>query len=97
MKSFIKFLLAVIGVILKGFVLSKLWLWFIVPIFNLPILSIPIAIGISIIVAMLTYQIIDTKPDDNVEKDVKEWANAVATIIVPLLFLLEGYIVTLFM
>lgn len=40
----------------EGFVLTKLWAWFVVPTFGLPMLTIPIAIGICIIAAFLTHQ-----------------------------------------
>ena len=40
----------------KGYVLSVLWGWFIVPVFGLPALSIPFAIGVCIVVGLLTFQ-----------------------------------------
>jgi hypothetical protein len=46
-------LLLVANNIYHGFVLTKLWLWFIVPVFNLPVLSLPAAIGLSLIVSFL--------------------------------------------
>ena len=36
-----------------GFVLTKLWGWFVVPTFSLPLLSLPAAIGLSLIVGLL--------------------------------------------
>ncbi len=39
-----------------GYVLTILWAWFIVPVFKLPILSIPVAIGIALIVRYLTHK-----------------------------------------
>lgn len=44
-------------VIFRGFVFSKLWAWFVVSKFGLNSLSIPEAIGISILITLLTYQI----------------------------------------
>ncbi len=44
-----------IGTLLNGWALHLLWLWFIVPIFNLPALSIGQAIGLGMIVSFLTY------------------------------------------
>jgi hypothetical protein len=41
------------GTILRGFVLSKLWEWFIVPITNLPIINLLQAIGLSLFVALI--------------------------------------------
>ena len=40
--------------IVRGFVLSKLWLWFVVSTFHINRLSIAAAIGIGLIVTMLT-------------------------------------------
>lgn len=42
--------------ILQGWVLSKLWAWFIVSTFSLPQLGIGTAIGLSLVVRYLTYQ-----------------------------------------
>jgi len=39
-----------------GFILMKCWAWFIIPTFGLPVLSMPAAIGICLIVAFLTHQ-----------------------------------------
>lgn len=46
--------LMVVLSILRGFVLSQLWGWFIVPI-GVPSISVPQAIGIAIIASVLTY------------------------------------------
>ena len=40
--------------IFNGYALKVLWGWFVVPIFNLPQLSIPAAIGIAMVVGYLT-------------------------------------------
>jgi len=40
----------------EGFVLTKLWAWFMVPAFGLPSLTVPLAIGICLIAAFLTHQ-----------------------------------------
>ena len=37
-----------------GFVFSRLWAWFIVPVFNLPALTVMQAVGINIVVGLLT-------------------------------------------
>jgi len=44
--------LAVYAVVASGFVISILWGWFVVPLFGLPALSIPHAIGITLIISM---------------------------------------------
>ena len=40
----------------NGFVLTKLWAWFVVPTFGLPVLSLPLSMGITLIVHYLTWQ-----------------------------------------
>jgi len=40
----------------NGWVLVKLWAWFIVPVFNLPVLGLWQAIGVSFIVSHMTHQ-----------------------------------------
>ena len=44
----------VLGAIMGGFVLSKLWVWFMVPIFDLNPLRIVEAIGLTFIVGYMT-------------------------------------------
>lgn len=48
---------AVYNTLLLGWAVSKLWIWFIVPVFHLPVLSIPAAIGLALIVKFLTEDI----------------------------------------
>lgn len=82
-------LLMVVGSVIRGFVLSTLWSWFIVPIGG-PEISIPIAIGISIIVGLLTHE----QPD----KQNSEIGYVIGqTLIGPFVVLGIAWIVTLFM
>lgn len=77
--------------VLKGWVLTKLWVWFIIPIFHLPVLGIAQAIGISLIMHYLTNE----NPD---RKDDRKWFESVATaVVMPFIVLLMGWIVTLFL
>lgn len=81
----------------SGYVLSILWGWFMVTTFALPPLTIPAAIGMSLIVGYLTHQIKDEDVDN--DKDFKETmirAIIIATI-KPAFALLVGWIITLFM
>ena len=55
--------LTIYSSLLTGWVLSIIWGWFIVKIFGLPILSIPSAIGVAIVVSCVTHQV-STKEDD---------------------------------
>ena len=44
----------VVGTLWKAYVLTILWAWFMVGQFNAPALSIPSAIGVSLVVSLLT-------------------------------------------
>lgn len=98
MKDFIQMVISISGLIVKGIVLQKFWLWFVMPVFNFPVLTLPIAIGICLVVSMLTYQFDFSKiKDTSKEKEVQSWVSAFGSVLFPLIYLLEGYIVTLFM
>lgn len=45
-----------VSALMNGWVLTKLWSWFVVPIFHLPGLGLVQAIGIGVMVSFLTYQ-----------------------------------------
>jgi hypothetical protein len=47
------------AIVLNAWVVSVLWKWFMVPIFHLPVLTIPMAIGT---VLVINYLIKETKP-----------------------------------
>lgn len=79
--------------LIEGYCLHVLWGWFIVPMGAKPI-GIAMAIGISLVVGMLTHQHIP-KPKE-VHKDDK-W-NCVAKVFAwPFVMLAIGYVVKLFM
>lgn len=76
---------------LNGYVITKLWAWFIVPLFGLPLLNIPQAIGLDLVVTFLTFHqtVYNPEPKDKKEKiqrGVQHFAR-------PLFVLLTGYIV----
>lgn len=82
-------LLMVVESLIRGFVLATLWSWFVVPIGG-PEISIPIAIGISIIVGMLT--------NHGAKVEEKELGSAIGGAIVgPFVVLGIAWVVTLFM
>lgn len=85
-----------ISLILNGLVLSTLWGWFIVPIFNLPGLSIGYAIGLGLIVGYLRYQEIDTGKKEE-KAMVARVTEATVTIIArPAVAFLSGWIIHMF-
>lgn len=79
----------------SGFALSILWAWFITPVFHVPHLSIPSAIGLSLVVSMFT-----SKPDPSnkkEEKNAKLIYGTIYAVFLPALTLVLGAIVHLFM
>lgn len=78
--------------ILNGWVLSILWGWFLVPIFGLPPLSIPQAIGVYLVVGFLTKQM-DTTKDEYLDRS----KMIVATFLWPAVAWVIGAIVKGFM
>ena len=86
------------GIALRGYVVSVMWAWFMVPAFELPTLSIPLAIGVSSVAQTMTGGAY-TSSSDNKDKDtVDVVVEGIAKVfLAPLFILLFGYIVTLFM
>lgn len=78
----------------NGWALSILWGWFIVPIFGLPELSIPAAIGIAMIVNYMTYQEPGHADDRTSDDKVKAF---IVLCLRPLFAVFIGFIVKLFM
>jgi hypothetical protein len=95
-KIVLAVLLGVVGVTFSGYALSILWGWFIVETFNAPQISIPVAIGISIIIDYLSKQTTSTDADDEDYWD-KVGKSIGESLMKPAVVLLFGWIVTLFM
>lgn len=78
----------------KGFVLSKLWGWFAVPVFHLPALSIWQAVGLCLVVGMFTAA--SRKRD---EESNAEWLGyaLMSGTVGPALSLFFGWLVRLWM
>lgn len=86
----------IVASIMNGWVMSILWSWFIVPLFGLPLLSIPQSIGFALVIGILT------KNQTNSNSKDKDTSTLVAEIIgygvfSPLLFLFMGWIIKLFL
>lgn len=90
MTTILLIALAFGAAVLEGFALSVLWGWFIVPVFAAPALRIPYAIGLALIVGMLTHK--TRKPEDDPEPP---YILAMG-LVSPLVFLGCGWIVRLF-
>ena len=89
-----------IGMILYGawasaFVIAHMWLWFIVPVFKVAILSKTQAYGLSLVVSYMTYT-----HYSHYDKDEREWKARFIEILVlilrPWLYLTIAYIVKTF-
>lgn len=77
----------------EGFVFMKMWAWFVVPIFGLPAITIPVAIGIALLIGFLTHQR-NGESDDPMDYAVKSFSHGFVNSGVVLLI---GYIVTFFL
>jgi len=84
--------LVILEMFLRGFALVKLWKWFAVAHFGAEPIPISVALGISLIVGILTHQSNQWK---NHELDFI--AVGTAALLSPLLALFIGWIITLFM
>ncbi len=83
-------LLIIVGNMTRGYALSKLWTWFIEPIFHAPHLRIPVALGVATLVGLLTIHAAnDSKSETATDALIKGWVTA---IIIPGLSLLFGWI-----
>lgn len=88
--------IAAISWLLRGYVLSVLWRWFMVPILGLPALSVPQAIGIALVVGMLTHQS-HHYPENKNEKTSTKVVWVLEPFIAPFATLLVGWIVRQYM
>lgn len=80
--------------VLRGWVLSILWAWFLVPM-GLPPISIPYAIGISLVFGMLAKDSYSKSDDDDTREDTIK--RLVGIYVAPLLILFIGWIVKQFL
>jgi len=99
MENFGKFMTIVLAMIISpiinGFVFSKLWIWFIVPTFQMQHLRVVEAIGIIFLI-----NFVHARKDKDVDKD-KFWENLATSMIFVVLMagftLLFGWVITLFL
>ena len=88
----------VAGILIKAFVLVKLWGWFIVPYFGWSALSYPLAVGLATIIGFTTHQL--PMRHDFVDDKVETKHNMIYTLtclLWPLLTLLVGWVASLWM
>lgn len=81
--------------VLNGWTLSVLWRWFMVPIFGLPALSIPQAIGVVTVIGYMTKDV-DAKTDSRTTTE--KWVSGIVALLVrPTVSLAMGWVVLRFM
>jgi len=90
MIGFLVFLLIVPLTIWRGYALTVLWQWFMVPALGLPELRVAEAIGVALVVTYLTYHSAGSDIKDGTEEAVKR---TVFQALFPLLALGFGWIV----
>ena len=88
------FAFAFVSACWSGYVLSILWGWFMVPVFHLPTLSIPTAIGIALVIGYLTKQDMSNLKK---EEDRKWYSVLFEAFMRPAVSLLVGWIVKQFL
>ena len=91
----IALLISPVTITLKGLVLTILWRWFVIPVTGLPALSIPMALGISLIASYLTEQYIK-QPKDDEDPAYELIKNIVSGFLSPAFALFFGWIFHLF-
>lgn len=84
------------SILMHGWVLSILWGWFVVPLFHLPVLSIPYAIGLASVVSMFKGSTI-IKEDKDKSFTEKIFVAIAHAFVAPLFMLFFGWIITLFL
>lgn len=73
--------LVIVTVTLRGFVLTQLWAWFVVNPLGFRKLSIPEALGITLIASMLTLRVHTRERDLSFEESVEEGFNEIAYVV----------------
>lgn len=89
----------VFDALISGWALSVMWLWFVVPLFGLPHLSVAQAIGLGLIVAL--FRNANATNASNPDGTRKSWGEIIsgvlAVLLSPLYILLFGLIVKSFL
>ena len=84
-----------VSCVMKAFVITKLWAWFVLPFSSIPVPSMAMALGLSLFANYMTG--ISSTPSDKdktlLEKSCSSLANS---IFIPLIVLLIGFIVSCF-
>lgn len=82
------------GTLACAFVLRYLWVWFIIPVFHLPELTMGQAAGLGLVIAFLTHQTTTNKEEDD---SGKKNGKIAAALLSPWITLGIGYLIHTFM
>lgn len=92
-KIFTQFVMAIATTTYKGYALSVMWAWFIASTFGLPLISVPVAVGVMYSVILFKHM-----PSKLEQDNMQEYSARLAfDILVPSIVLLFGWIVKGFM
>ena len=91
--KWLNFVLMIPFALWRGYVLSIIWGWHIVPVFGLPAISVATGWGISVIVGFLTYQL----PLDFKQSDELDYAVFGISIVLPVIVLFSAWLATFFL
>ncbi len=89
--GFVFILISTVEVIINGWALSALWGWFVVPIFNLPSLTIIQAIGIGLILSYITNK--SPSQEDNRKTSEKIIDGIARSIMAPIFSVGTGWVI----
>ena len=78
----------ILSSIWRGYVLSILWGWFVSPVFHIAQISIALAIGLSLVIGMFTYQSSSSESKDKKESAGEAVLKALAVAFLSPLFVL---------
>lgn len=86
------FALAAVGIVWKGYALTLLWAWFVVPTFGMAPLALAPAIGLATVASYLTHQYMPKVTKEGSQLD--QLGHAVGNMVLgPAMALLVGWIV----
>lgn len=88
-------LLAGVAIVWQGFVIVQLWNWFITPTFALAPLSLAVAVGIMFTARFIVGLWALNQPKEE-DKKKAVWKPIATSFLVPAIYLLFGWLVTLF-
>ncbi len=90
MDTIIKTLFAIgiviAAILFKGFVFTKLWLWFLVPLFELPEINMAYALGIILIARLIK------KPKNTLGNTTIDFSELLVSLLHPLIILVIGWV-----